>query len=385
MKIYREAFRINKDGGGFAFIENGNIVVEKGFCKFENFYGAIKEREHMALLIHCRIASHGPVNEENCHPFVFKPENSPYQFVMAHNGMLEWRSTQKFSDTHCFCEDALWPTLEKYPDFLETPIGLLFLQRTIGSRNKMVIIRFEKETNTFSTYYINKDSGNMFAGCWFSNWSWKSYEPYAKGFMGGMGGVGYGYSDYELEHEGERWRETVNGGRSQQHFPQEAGENGCYGWEKNTHGVWVNKEEGKAVINNEKVEMGKELLDEIEPKGRKVIPFINPNKPEEEPDEDRGGLKHLSKEEKKTIRRQAADFLKADKVDMKGRTDLEKIGLLRTAMRSMYPAMQVLADEALDKQIIKLDMDVVTTVIKQQEDDKKQEDIELLRAQQEST
>ncbi len=63
----------NSDGGGFAYIEKGEVKFEKGFFKYQDWLAAYKAKLELfpnsPFLIHFRIASQGDKAAGNTHPF----------------------------------------------------------------------------------------------------------------------------------------------------------------------------------------------------------------------------------------------------------------------------------------------------------------------------
>ncbi len=185
--VYKRCFVKNKDGAGFAYIHNRKIVVQKGYFNFKNFYSSLKEHEDKMLLIHFRISTHGLINEDNCHPFAFTLKSNPnFSFVIAHNGVLPWKSSEKRSDTNHFVVEFLQPILEEDPFWLDRWQNEMLLEHWAGN-NKMVIIRLDKEKNCYYTTFINKKAGNEDSGCWFSNYSWKDWTHQVGCYQGGYG------------------------------------------------------------------------------------------------------------------------------------------------------------------------------------------------------
>jgi glucosamine 6-phosphate synthetase-like amidotransferase/phosphosugar isomerase protein len=78
-----ECFRSNRDGAGFMYVDKKELKIQKGFFTFQEFYDAYKEHENKQCVVHFRIKTHGPVAEDNCHPFEV---NQSLGFV--HNGII---------------------------------------------------------------------------------------------------------------------------------------------------------------------------------------------------------------------------------------------------------------------------------------------------------
>lgn len=98
------SFTGNPDGAGFAYVHEGEVVIAKGYFKLSSFinaYNTIHDAygKDGAVLAHCRIATAGAVDADNCHPFKIKGG------AMIHNGHL-WSTPdgEKKSDTREFSE-----------------------------------------------------------------------------------------------------------------------------------------------------------------------------------------------------------------------------------------------------------------------------------------
>lgn len=185
-QIYENCFDNNDDGAGFCLVDDGQLIVSKGFMNFEEFYDALRQYDGYEAIIHFRIASPGmAVTKEMCHPFVCDTgENTDhqvddngklvpgFQFAIAHNGRLPWRSNNLESDTHCFVKDVLGPHLAHDPHFLEVPSGFTLLEGLVTDRNKLAIMRYDLAKDEVTSYIVNEKAGHNIHGCWFSNYSY---------------------------------------------------------------------------------------------------------------------------------------------------------------------------------------------------------------------
>lgn len=181
----RAGFENNEDGAGMAYVDDGELMIDKGYTTFEAFYEQYKELEGTRdMLIHFRAASPGTtISDEMCHPFMINDSlevlddgTNKYAFAVGHNGRLPWAIGKcGESDTHQFTEQMLTPLLRQNPYFLDYNHGILLLERFIGDINKMVIFRFNRENKKLSIYIINPKVGTGFKqarwveGVWFSN------------------------------------------------------------------------------------------------------------------------------------------------------------------------------------------------------------------------
>lgn len=158
----------NRDGGGFAFVQNGEVVIDKGYMEYNPFQTALNEawdnNPDSPFLVHMRIATSGLRSRANTHPFRIEPS----QAAMIHNGILfepagEWEGTadDRKSDTRVVAE-ALGSILD-----LETllrsrdRIGV-----EVGGGNKLCFLYPDK-----TTVIVNENSGWWNGGIWYSNGS----------------------------------------------------------------------------------------------------------------------------------------------------------------------------------------------------------------------
>lgn len=152
-------FRVNRDGGGFAYAEDGklfthrHILVESDYIE-QGLRLASKDN----LVTHCRIATSGGVSPENAHPFVM--ENS----ILVHNGVL-YGTTGFVSDTRDFVEET--KTLLDDQALMNNPIVTKRLGEAIGTYNKLILLYKDK---TFKI--INEAQGYWKDNVWYSNSYW---------------------------------------------------------------------------------------------------------------------------------------------------------------------------------------------------------------------
>lgn len=186
--ILKNAFKNNPDGGGFAFNYHGQVYIKKGYMTFNDFYRAIKEADEKynlkkrGMLIHTRIATHGGVNPEMCHPFPICADEgalkkieyvSPYAVI--HNGVISLTSTEAYSkktmsDTAVFIERYL-SKLSNYNGWFDQPETMEIIGDLIGS--KMAILRGDGKI--IHTAGFTKDND-----IWYSNSSYKDNYAVAK-------------------------------------------------------------------------------------------------------------------------------------------------------------------------------------------------------------
>jgi predicted glutamine amidotransferase len=161
-KYLANGFANNKEGAGFVICKDGKLEISKGFFKFNDFWKAFKDLQRYPALIHFRIATHGEINEVNCHPFMMLGG----QFAMVHNGVLpiDPPKGREESDTEYFA-NGLAPLLDKHP-FRDKFLTQL-IEEAIGACNKIVVMRNDGEV-----WIFNEICGWWHKGAWFSNTSY---------------------------------------------------------------------------------------------------------------------------------------------------------------------------------------------------------------------
>ena len=142
-------------GCGFAYNVDGKLVVEKGIMPFDEFYQKYQEVEKHPMLIHFRLATHKPINTENCHPFTMCDGN----FAFIHNGVFRIAiKNLNLSDTGNFCEQVMEPMIKngryKNKKHMENLIGW----------NLCCLM-----SNTGEVIIYNSESGHWLNGVWYSN------------------------------------------------------------------------------------------------------------------------------------------------------------------------------------------------------------------------
>lgn len=160
-EILETCSKNNPDGIGFSYIDKDKMYIKK-FMKFEDFYAEYKKVETKSnMLIHFRIATHGKVELDNCHPFWLNNRMS-----LIHNGIISGygdRTTK--SDTRDFIDKVIgnisWK-MWKNPSFRE------LVGNAIGY-SKLVILDI-----TGDYFIINESKGKWDDGVWYSN---DSYKP----------------------------------------------------------------------------------------------------------------------------------------------------------------------------------------------------------------
>lgn len=171
-------FNNNSDGAGIAYAKDGKLFIIKGIFDKEQFVKTVRHVEKIAqgdILIHCRIATSGLKDNNNCHPHIINDS-----LALIHNGILDIRVpfNSKISDTVIFIDEYL-KTLDK--NFIADEKIMKLIEYAIGENNKFAFLN-----NKGVSAICNKKAGVVEGGIWYSN------ETYR--YSGGS----YFYDDSEL-------------------------------------------------------------------------------------------------------------------------------------------------------------------------------------------
>lgn len=155
----------NHDGMGVAIATGKELITFKEMTDFPYFRDLLDRYEEYDMIVHFRIATHGYIDESNCHPFKIADN-----VAMIHNGVLSGMDDPEYvrSDTRVFAEDILEPIMKDYPGILENKAFLSMITHIAGSWNRLIFL-----TADGRYAIVNEDDGEWINGAWFSNTHWK--------------------------------------------------------------------------------------------------------------------------------------------------------------------------------------------------------------------
>ena len=161
----REGWRHNSHGGGFAYVSQGLVKIQKGFMTFDAFYVNYRKRvrKNTAAVVHFRWATVGKKNEENCHPFRLSPTHA-----MVHNGTLSGvRVDDGKSDSSNFARRILGPIIRGFPNFTNSIEAQRLVNLAIGT-SKVAVLSGEGDAIIY-----NEHLGTWDGDIWYSNDQYK--------------------------------------------------------------------------------------------------------------------------------------------------------------------------------------------------------------------
>lgn len=173
-----ESLANNPDGYGFAAYVDGALVSErfgpKGRAAFVKRYREV-EATGATVIGHGRIATHGPKDADNAHPFRVEPEDGSAPYLLAHNGILGIRTEPGKSDTATYVEQVL----RRLPGrWWENPALFYLVQSDLGYSNKFALLTGDGEV-----VIVNEGQGTVEGAMWFSNTSFRPYPKLATQWM----------------------------------------------------------------------------------------------------------------------------------------------------------------------------------------------------------
>lgn len=199
----RDGAMANPHGHGYAVVAGDRVLVGKGLHiepVIDEFLSARAQFPDQPALFHSRLATHGYVDTDNCHPFTLGGDK---RTVLAHNGILPEivhpRAGDLRSDTRIAAEDLL--PLEPFGP-LDSWAGRSRLEQWLGT-DKMVLLTVDPRYK-HNAYLFNEHRGHWSPdGIWYSNtsylWRYSQSALDAGGYV--FEGCDYCGAD-ELDHDG---------------------------------------------------------------------------------------------------------------------------------------------------------------------------------------
>lgn len=112
-------FDANPDGAGICYPLNDRVIIRKGFFTLPELLAAyFAAPVDVPLIVHCRIATSGGIDEKTCHPFavaksIKKTNKRSCNIAFAHNGILSGLGSKFASDTQEYVSRVVAPLVHK--------------------------------------------------------------------------------------------------------------------------------------------------------------------------------------------------------------------------------------------------------------------------------
>lgn len=166
---FTNSLQSNPDGFGMAYILGGKIQVYKSLSqnakKLYKEYSKVFELTEYPIILHFRISTGGGINLDNTHPFYINKS-----LVFAHNGMIKGYGTKTENDTRHFSREILENITES--ELFKNKAIQKLIEDAIGY-SKLI---FLNDKGQFKIYGESLGHWSQ-SGNWFSNDSYKDYEP----------------------------------------------------------------------------------------------------------------------------------------------------------------------------------------------------------------
>lgn len=188
----KNSFNRNSDGAGFMYVDNGQVVVDKGYMTFDNFYKHYEKLlakynnfENKSLVIHLRIGTSGTNTRENTHPYIItnRVDLLHKTFVksdlgIAHNGVITdytpTNNKQNINDTQLFIGTYLYGLYVNYKEFYKNKYITNGIEKITNS--KFAILNSKDELFLIGDFV--EEDNLMFSNTSYKGYTYKTYKYY---------------------------------------------------------------------------------------------------------------------------------------------------------------------------------------------------------------
>ena len=186
--LFNSALEHNQDGYGIMYADNGSVKANKGL-DYSKLKSRLKTLENKEIILHLRMATHGTIKRDNCHPFKITED-----LWFAHNGILRDFIPQdgNISDTISFNRSVLMPDLQSDINLLFTEDYCRYIESLVGKNNKLAFLSSDGRIKL-----INRDQWIEYNGLLLSNDY--AYDAYSLGIIGSYDPLYY--HDPYMDHD----------------------------------------------------------------------------------------------------------------------------------------------------------------------------------------
>lgn len=213
----KRAFEWNNDGGGFMYVDNGKVIIDKGYMKYSSFikrYKSLLEKynnfKNKSLVIHCRIGTSGKNTKGNTHPYpitdnvrLLKSRHLTQDVGIVHNGIIKGYGTATgLNDTQEFISKYIYPIYKHWKDFYKNEDIMYGIGEITGS--KWTIL--DKNDNLYTIGDFIDDGGLKFSNNTYQTYSYSGYKYGHYGYYDGYDD----YGDYDWYAEQKKLQDMID-------------------------------------------------------------------------------------------------------------------------------------------------------------------------------
>ena len=197
METLETCFKHNSDGAGLMYVDDGQVIIDKGFMTFEIFKSHFEKLckkynnfKNKALVVHFRIGTSGTNTKENTHPYCISDDYRDLHKTkvrtplgMAHNGIINQytpiENVHNTNDTQEFIMKYLTPLYKNYRTFYTNEYIMDGLSDITNS--KLVFLNGNEDL-----YFVGdfiEDNGVMYSNSTYKPYTykygtyWDKYNP----------------------------------------------------------------------------------------------------------------------------------------------------------------------------------------------------------------
>jgi hypothetical protein len=167
LEYLQNGFEHNPQGSGFMYAQDGKLIIKKGFFTFEEFLAEYSQvPPECPAAIHFRLATHGLIDEGNCHPFSVSEDVG-----LIHNGVIPGFGMEHLSDTRHYAEIYLHELFKCFKkgsiNFSPDSTFAQILRWTIfktSSENRIILLK-----NNGDFLICGENRGKWIDDVWYSN------------------------------------------------------------------------------------------------------------------------------------------------------------------------------------------------------------------------
>lgn len=191
----RTSFNYNSDGAGFMYVDNGRVIIDKGYMKLDDFINRYKELlikfnnfDNKSLVIHCRIGTSSGNTPQNTHPYrvsgrekdLHKLQDS-CELGVVHNGIIHQYTPTSIksstNDTQEFIMRYLFPLYNNWKGFYKSKA----IRDGIADITNSKLVFLDANDDLYYVGDFIKDEGIMFSNSTYKsyNYNWNKYSYYS--------------------------------------------------------------------------------------------------------------------------------------------------------------------------------------------------------------